>query len=289
MEIQQSPLYARCLQSLGWQTPKVDGFYVFIKKFPLIGGFAKIQRVQKLPNVKKLVSILKRDGVRRIVVEPDASINQTQFSRWCADMSKRVKILTSPYLATKTRIIDLQPSEEDIFQGFSEGKRRAVRRATTHGVVISESRDIDSFLMLKNRSAGFLGFITTTGIKPLWNIFAPPHATILLAYSQTNSSRPVGGVLLLFWDKIAYYWLAAATRQGKKLFAPTLLVWETLKLAKKKGCTQFDFVGVWDERIPKMNHNWRGFTKFKEGFGGKPRYYPIVKMPETMALALALE
>jgi len=52
-------------------------------------------------------------------------------------------------------------------------------------------------------------------------------------------------------------------------------VWEALKLSRKKGCTQFDFVGVFDERIQNQFQSWKGFTKFKKGFGGKEIYYPI--------------
>ncbi len=77
---------------------------------------------------------------------------------------------------------------------------------------------------------------------------------------------------MLHADKIAYYWLAAATNLGKKLFAPTLLVWEVLKTAKKNGCEVFDFEGIYDERYPIKS--WLGFTKFKEGFGGKEILYP---------------
>ncbi len=271
MEIQQSSLYAKYLQGLGWQIPKVNGFYVFIKKFPLIGGFAKIQRVPKLPKKKALLSLLARYNVRRIIVEPDASIKQTQFTHWCTSLSKHMKFLMSPYLATKTNIIDLTVSEKDMFQRFSETKRRAVRRAQKNNLQIYKSTNIKEFIKIKNKSAGFLGFITTTGIKPLWNIFSPNHATIL------TDKKHLAGVLLLFWDKTAYYWLAGATKSGKKLFAPTLLVWEALKLAKKKGCKRFDFVGVWDERLPQKNRQWKGFTRFKEGFGGKSLYYPILR------------
>jgi lipid II:glycine glycyltransferase (peptidoglycan interpeptide bridge formation enzyme) len=38
---------------------------------------------------------------------------------------------------------------------------------------------------------------------------------------------------------------------------------------------QFDFVGVWDERKADQHHDWLGFTKFKEGFGGRTFYYPL--------------
>jgi len=102
---------------------------------------------------------------------------------------------------------------------------------------------------------------------------APDHATILLAYTDTH--KLVGGILLVFWEKTAYYWIAGATKQGKKLFVPTILVWEALKAAKRRGAKQFDFVGVWDERKPNEHHDWLGFTKFKEGFGGVPFYYPL--------------
>ena len=68
--------------------------------------------------------------------------------------------------------------------------------------------------------------------------------------------------------------MAAANREGKKSFAPTLLAWEALKFAKKQGCAIFDFEGVFDERFTTQSPAWKGFSKFKEGFGGKSVYYP---------------
>ena len=116
----------------------------------------------------------------------------------------------------------------------------------------------------------------------MWKLFSPKHAAILLAYTDHSSFNihhstfnVVGGILLIFWQKIAYYWVAGATKKGKKQFAPTLLVWEALKIAKKRGCTSFDFVGVYDERLPAYSRDWKGFTKFKEGFGGREVWYPI--------------
>jgi len=119
-----------------------------------------------------------------------------------------------------------------------------------------------------------MGFITTTGIDKLWPLFAPDHASIALAYDKNQ--MVVGGVLLLHWDNMSYYWIAGATKYGKKLFAPTLLVWEAIRQSKKFKSNWFDFVGVWDERLPREHTEWKGFTKFKEGFGGNTVYYPII-------------
>ncbi len=41
------------------------------------------------------------------------------------------------------------------------------------------------------------------------------------------------------------------------------------RLEKAKGNKEFDFVGVWDERLPRKNREWKGFTKFKEGYNPK--------------------
>ena len=274
MEIQQSPPYASYIKSLGWQVEKIDGSNLFLKHFPLLGGFAKLQRCTKLPETSKLFPVLSKYHVKRLSVEPDFGIPQHTFSAWVKIVSSHVQIISTHYISTKTIRVDLDGSDEEIFSRFSEAKRRAVRRAQKAGISVIQSSDINALLKIKNKSAGFLGFITTFGTDKLWPLFAPDHADILLA-SKSNT-QVVGGVLLLFWHDIAYYWIAGATREGKKLFAPTLLVWEAMKLSKKRGMKIFDFIGVWDERIPKENKAWLGFTKFKEGFGGTPLYYPVI-------------
>lgn len=279
MEVQQSLLYKSYVRALGWRVIGKRGRYIFIKSFPFIGGLAKIQRIVSLPDVTELVSTLSLQHVRTVIIEPDSSVSQTAFDRWTSRLSHHLRISKTPYIPTKTILIDISRSQQLIFKEFSEAKRRGVRRAIKHGVIIRKSMDIDTFIKTKNRASGFLGFMTTYGVRQLWQIFAPKHAAILLAYhaEKTQNNKPLGGIFLLFWNHVAYYWIACASKHGKKLFAPTLLVWEAIKLAKSKGYRLFDFVGVWDERNPEYYKEWIGFTKFKEGFGGKEIYYPITK------------
>lgn len=272
-EIQQSPLYAHYMTRLKWTVLTVDGVQVFIRRFPLFGSMIKIHRPEKLPRLTILQPILVKFRISTLVIEPIASQDQKILSQWCQKVSKIVKLYKgTAFLPTKTIRVNLAFSEKEIFHRFSEAKRRAVRRAVKLGVTIQKSSDIKGLITIKNKSSGLFGFITTTGIDKLWDTFAPKNATILLAY---NRDKIIGGVLLLFWDNVAYYWIAGSTTYGKKLFAPTMLAWEALRVSKKRRCKNFDFVGVWDERTPTFNRDWFGFTKFKEGFGGVPVYYPL--------------
>lgn len=282
MELQQSRLYAKYVSQLGWKIVYLDGVQIFIKHIPFYGGLAKIQRPSQLPNISKLIRLLTIHRVKTLAVEPVQTQNQTRYSRWITKLQPHFKINRNPFIPSKTIIIDLKPPEEEIFKRFSEAKRRAVRRALKNNLRICEFNNIQDLIKIKNKSSGLFGFITTYGIDKMWNLFAPKHAAILLAYElmqasgvRRQASGVIGGILLIFWQKTAYYWVAGATKKGKKLFAPTLLVWEAIKLSKKRGCTAFDFVGVYDERLPVYSKDWKGFTKFKEGFGGREVYYPI--------------
>jgi len=277
MEIQQSPLFRTYITSLKWQVLSFEDIAIYTNRVPVYGQFAKIQRPKELPYLPTFIPFLKKHHIQTILAEASYGTDQKEFSQWLTSLSKFFRIVKEPFLATKTILIDLTAKEEVIFSRLKESKRRAVRRAEKHGITISASTNIQELIKIKAKAAGMFGSITTYGIDRLWNICTPNHGAILLAHKK-NSNTVVGGVLLLFWEGTAYYWIAGATKEGKKLFAPTLLVWEALRFGKKQGAKQFDFVGVWDERTPKLYTSWKGFTKFKEEFGGVPIYYPLISM-----------
>ncbi len=273
MELQQTPLYGKYIETFTWDVIRVDDVQMFYKHIPFMGGLLKIQRPAHLPTPAKLIPILKTHNVKTVAIEPIQTQDIKSYTTWCKTVEKHCRVNRSVYMPAKTILVDLSPTEDEIFARFSEAKRRAVRKAQKNGITVEESGDIKNLIHIKNKSGGFFGFITTVGIDKLWAILAPKHATVLLAYSKNR--RVIGGILLVFWGDTAFYWIAGATREGKKIFAPTLLVWEALKVSKKFGSKLFDFVGVWDERTPNDHKDWLGFTKFKEGFGGTNIYYPI--------------
>ncbi len=271
-DIHQSTSYTRFMRNIGWIVEDVDGMSAFIKKFPLIGSVIKIQRSNKIPSHKKLFTLKKKYRAISLTLEPNFTVNHLTMQPFNRSRQN--------YLPTKTIHIDLKQSEEKLFKSFSESTRRAVRRAMKNNVRVEQSTDIDAFIKLKSQSFWPFGFLFTRDIKPLWQTMYPRNARLLLAshnhltMQPFNHVFPVAGILLLFYGKNSYYWLAVSSREGNAVAAPTLLVWEALKLGKKKRCTVFDFEGIYDERFPSQNKEWLGFSKFKKGFGGKEIYFP---------------
>lgn len=267
MDLRQSCEYGEYLKSLGWQIEKLGNEQVFIRKIPLLGNLIKIQRITPpipFPEIEKLV---KKYHAFRVIIEPTSNYKLTANS-----YPSDYRPLKSPFIPTKTLVKDIKGSEREIFDSFSKNKRRDIRIAEKNGLLIKEGSPEDFFQLKKEYLLKKFIFPigTRKEIKLTCNAFKE-KAEILVAEQE---GKIVGGALLLFCDKTAYYWQAAASDKGKKLLAPTLIVWEAIKLAKKMKCENFDFEGIYDERFPE-NHSWLGFTHFKEGFRGKEVEFPL--------------
>lgn len=273
MELQQSTPYVSYIRRLGWKTEVLDGTTLFIRKIPFVGTLAKIQRFDTLPYLPRLIPFLRSYTVTTVAAEPSLAVSQDTYSAWLESVSKFFKIYREPFMATKTIRIPLVDDEQTIFSRLTEAKRRAVRKAQKNDIIVDSSPNIAALMSIKAKGAGLFGSITTYGADIVWEEFTKKKKAFTLLAYRKGTKNPVAGVMLLVWDNISYYWIAGATKQGKKLFAPTLLVWEALRLSKQHGATAFDFLGVWDERTPTINSSWKGFSKFKEGFGGTALYY----------------
>lgn len=287
-DIRQSPKFAEYMESLKWRVEKINSHYIYLRKFPLIGYFGKFPHPNMPVDIDKILKYKKKQKIFRLKISPFVKTSNKKYLSYQKQfLDAGFKIDTSPFNPTTNYLVDLAPTQKEIFNKFYPAKRRAVRRALKNKIAIRESGDIDSFIKIRQQQYLPVWFLVAGEMRKLWNIFYPENAVLLLAYPTTQinhlsqipaiasicDQKPVAGILLLFHDKIAYYWLASALPVGKKLFAPTLLVWEALKIAKKKSCKFFDFEGIYDERFPKASSSWRGFTKFKEGFGGEKVIY----------------
>lgn len=256
MDIRQSALYASFMRKIDWDVVKIKDSYLYTRNIPFIGKIAKFQRTTLPIPFDQLTNF------KSITIEPDCDPDRILETQ---SLANGYKINLSPYLPTKTILIDLKRTESEIFKSFGSSTRRAIRRAIKNKVKVIESDNIESFIKLKSSHMFPVGFLMAREIRTLWETFSPSNASLLLTSGA--------GILLLFWKKKAYYWLAASTKQGNAVAAPSVLVWEGLKLAKKRRYTVFDFEGIYDKRYHNATKNWQGFTKFKQGFGGKEKLF----------------
>lgn len=283
-DIRQSLQFARFMEDLGWKVEKTDHGFIYLRKFPFLGYFAKIPRPHSLLTQEELDKLRMKYNIFKLNISPFLDTNRLQYQTYKRTLlNYGFKVNQLPFNPTTTIQIDFKKNNEAIFNDFTEAKRRGVRKAINNGIIIKECANLDSFIEIRKKQYFPAGFLIVKEMKALWKNFSPRNASLLLAYQQSSVqmqtitsidiNKSVAGILLLYYDKIAYYWYASALKRGKRLFAPTLLVWEALKLARKKGCEIFDFEGIYDDRFPEASKSWKGFTKFKEGFGGRKVVY----------------
>jgi len=252
-DLRQSEEFAHYMEKIGWKVEESKIYNVkckiYFKKIPLLGWFAKITRPQNSPNTSFINQIAKKHKAFAVKID---------------------------YSPTKTLRLDLTKSENEILKQMKKDCRYEIRKAQKNKIIVKQSVDIESFIKMWHKNALHRGFWIPFGkeIKSIYEAFGK-KAYLLLVFCSNDSehdSNPLAGSLILIHDCIASYFHAASTPKGRKLSAPYLVVWEAIKLAKKKRCQVFDFEGIYDERFPIKS--WRGFTHFKKSFGGKEVEYP---------------
>jgi lipid II:glycine glycyltransferase (peptidoglycan interpeptide bridge formation enzyme) len=257
-DLRQSKGYANYLKSIGWKVEKVDTTYIYLKKIPVLGWFAKIQRPSVL-NDEIINFIEKKYHPFQISIEPSNYFPLKGFKQ------------ADPSLPTKTLQIDLTKSQKEILNSFSSKTRYNVRNVAKRRIEVVESKNILDFTNFWRQNFEKKRFPILSQQK---NIIAlsksfGKKSKILLA---KKGDQTIASFFLLSYDKVEYYMYAASSDAGRSNFAPTLLTWHAILFAKKSGCKTFDFDGIYDDRFPIKS--WLGFTKFKKGFGGKEIQYP---------------
>jgi lipid II:glycine glycyltransferase (peptidoglycan interpeptide bridge formation enzyme) len=95
---------------------------------------------------------------------------------------------------------------------------------------------------------------------------------VVAGYLSSSSMRGSKNELLavnffLCSKNACFYEHNGSTERGRKLMAPTACVWAGIVEAKRRGLKIFDFDGIDDGS--RSLRKWKGFTRFKKGFGGK--------------------
>ncbi len=163
---------------------------------------------------------------------------------------------------SKTRILDLDKSKEELLKDMHSKTRYNIRLAKRKGVEILAAESDDSF-------NAFIKLLKTTGERNKFSLHREKHyrhlyengkdkVKIFLAYHDGDI---IAGAMFSFFGDTVTYLHGASANKKRNLMAPHLLQWQIISMAKNKGFKYYDFGGI-DKK------KWPGVTKFKAGFGG---------------------
>lgn len=254
----QSISWARLQESLGNRTFLVEDMLVIERKLPFQKTLLEIPRAS--PSLQEWNEILSEAQKRNsIAIRIAPRTEKAVFPKGLFLFRSQ-----SQRFPEHTRILSLEATEEEIFSQFSSTGRRHVRQAERDGIQVSISKDIQQFANLIHTTAQRDGFAVheVEYFQKFLDAFGK-DAVLLVAHDE-NEWLAAG--IFVFWGAMGTYYYGASIEPNRNKNAPTLLQWEAIKEAKKRGCTEYDFLGIAPENAPR--HRLARVSTFKKKFGG---------------------
>jgi hypothetical protein len=178
----------------------------------------------------------------------------------------------APAAPDATSLLDLAPGWDRVRSGFSEGHRRAIRRAAENGLTVAPAAGPDDvrayYDVYRDSLRRWAG--RATNDYP-WSLFesgmraGERHREAMTLWLCRHEGRVVAGAWVFRWNGRAIYWHGASLTSALELNPGHLLHAEIIRDACARGTAWYDF-------NPSGGH--AGVLRFKEGFGAVARAVP---------------
>jgi lipid II:glycine glycyltransferase (peptidoglycan interpeptide bridge formation enzyme) len=152
--------------------------------------------------------------------------------------------------------IDVTQSEKAILSAFPRKTQKNIFQAEKHMTVsyidLTEEKSDDLFVLFyafykDTANAGRLQIPAYREMLPKLQALKK-KSFLFFAY---EGKTPIAVLWTVHESKTLHYMQLGSVRRGYTLFADYLLVWEAVKLAKKKEYETFDFTAFEDEQYPE--------------------------------------
>jgi len=236
-----------------------------------------------IPKTKYSIgTVLRGPKVDDAMLKTIKKIAQEQkaiFVKFEPDISKGNEKVQFPNLVISPKVafyphtykIDLTKSEDKLLESMHPKTRYNIKIANRHGVEIKEATNDKGFkiylklLLDTTKRQGFY-LHTQKYHEDLWQVLKKtdiPH--IMLASYQ---DKVLSAFMLFKFKDQLFYPYGASLDIHREVMAPTLLMWESIKLGQKLNCKNFDMWGCLGPDA-KEGENGFGFHRFKQGFNGQ--------------------
>lgn len=182
-------------------------------------------------------------------------------------LKKSPKVAFYPY----TFLVDLTKTENELLELMHPKTRYNIRVANRYGVEIKEQTDdkgFEIYLKLLFDTTKRQGFYLH-GQKYHRDLWKSLKDTGMIHVMLASYQNQILSAFMIFNIKDQlFYPYGASLDTNRQVMAPTLLMWEVIKLGQTLKCKTFDMWGCLGPRA-KEGENGYGFHRFKQGYGGQ--------------------
>ncbi|MEA3398517.1 MAG: peptidoglycan bridge formation glycyltransferase FemA/FemB family protein [Patescibacteria group bacterium] len=208
------------------------------------------------------------DGIAKIAKEEQAIFlrfepeNELRVKNFELNITKTIDVQPS-----KTMILDLGQSEDQLLKNMRQKTRYNIRLAERKGVkiIFADARrnefnalNFEKFWELMVQTSRRDGFRLHD--KKYYRQFL--EVDFIKLFLAEHDRKIVAAGIFSFFGDTAAYMHGASSNKYRNVMAPYLLQWEAIKKAKELNFKYYDFYGI-------DSAKWPGVTRFKKGFGGK--------------------
>jgi len=227
-------------------------------------------------TIEEVTKIAKKENALFIKFEPN--VIQKTFDNFGNDtvllhpphfhnLKKSPKVAFYPF----TYLVDLTKTEEQILESMHSKTRYNIRVANRYGVEVKEQTDdkgFEIYLKLLFDTTKRQGFYLHSEKyhRDLWKKLKDTGLIHIMLASYQN--QVLSAFMIFNIKDQLFYPYGASLDINRQVMAPTLLMWEVIKLGQKLKCTTFDMWGCLGPHA-KESENGYGFHRFKQGFGGQ--------------------
>ena len=251
---------------------------MYVPRGPLLDWTDSALRLQVLSDLQDFA---RNAGVLLLKIDPEVPLGYGQPGTPVAADEPAGKQLVSELASQgwresaiqiqfrNTVLLDITRPEDDILASFKQKTRYNIRLAGRRGVAVrlGSVADLPVLYRLYFNTSARDGFIIRdeSYYLDLWQSFIQAgQAQALIAEVD---GTVIAGLLLFFHRERATYMHGMSDSTQREKMPNHLLQWEAMRLAKARGCSEYDFWGAPDN-FASSDSMW-GVWRFKSGFRGQ--------------------
>lgn len=258
--------------------------YMEVPKGPIFSsrGLVNAEVWQVLRD--KFLEIGQKEKAVLVRINPPYTVPSDQF----ASLNfRRPEMLLHQREPEQTILVDLLKSEDELLLNMHEKSRYNIRLAERKGVAVRDAT--------KDRSAfvRFLEILDETAKRDHIVLWSPERfwkfREVFMTGETTTEPRAIflvgeyrgqilaGAVVMLYGDSGTYLYAGSSARE-RSANAPSVVLWEAIRLAKRQNKKWYDMWGITPRGAPP-DHPWAGISRFKSRYvnlakTGKEIYQP---------------